>query len=232
MAINDPIEKVVAMPKPDTTPQFRIRQVTVGDRVGVDWVTELHMELLPFGPMAQFGDHFIREIVYVNALKDNLLEVAIAEVDGKAAGFVVYTTDADRFNEAMLRKHFLQAVWILVTSFIKQPSLLRKVPRALKVIFSRNELPGDSNNIKSEVVCFGVRPEYLSPAFVRSSKLRIGHALLEHAFTYFRNHESKRTRMIVDADNPRPLLFYQSMGATFSPCVFGGIPSYMVVFDL
>jgi hypothetical protein len=38
--------------------------------------------------------------------------------------------------------------------------------------------------------------------------------------------------MIVDADNPRALLFYQSLGAELTACTFGGVPSYVVQFDL
>jgi ribosomal protein S18 acetylase RimI-like enzyme len=102
----------------------------------------------------------------------------------------------------------------------------------LKVILSRDELPSSAANIKTEVVCFGVRPEYLTPAFVKETGLRVGMRLLDHAFDYFRQHGFDRTRMIVDADNTRALLFYQSLGAELTPCMFGGIPSCMVEIDL
>lgn len=211
---------------------FRIRQVNAADAVGIDFTTELHMDLLGFGPMARFGDRVIRETIYVSALQDGLLEVAVAEVDGRPAGFIAYTLKLHDFHSRLIRDHLLKTVGVMALALITNPIRLRHVPRALKVIFSRNELPGSAENIKTEVVCFGVRPEYLTPAFVKETGLRIGMRLLDHAFAYFRQNGFDRTRMIVDADNTRALLFYQSLGAELTACVFGGIPSYIVQIDL
>ncbi|MBL8152662.1 MAG: GNAT family N-acetyltransferase [Anaerolineae bacterium] len=200
--------------------------------MGIDRTTELHMELLAFGPMAQFGDRVIRDTIYVSALQDKLLEVAIAEIDGRPAGFIAYSLKPHDFHSLLIRNHLLKAVWVMALALITNPTRLRHIPRALKVIFSRDELPGSAKNIKTEVVCFGVRPEYLTPAFVKETGLRVGVRLLDHAFAYFRQHGFDRTRMIVDADNTRALLFYQSLGADLTACMFGGIPSYIVEIDL
>lgn len=221
---------VVAKPENDSV--FRIRQVDSSDPEGIDLVTELHMELLKFGPMARFGDRFIRETVYVPSMQDRLLQVAIAEVDGHPAGFIAYAGDAQKYYHTLMRNHFLKAVWVMGFSLLSRPARLRHLPRAFKVIFSRNEMPDDFDDTKTEVICFGVRPEYLTPDFIRRTNLRVGPLLLEHAFNYFRQNGFKKTRMIVDGDNPRALLFYQSMGAQFSPCTYGGVPSYVVLFDL
>lgn len=211
---------------------FHIRQVKPFDREGLDLATELHMELLNFGPMAQFGDRVIRETIYAPAVASNLLEIAIAEVDGRAAGFVAYTTKPHDFHTKLLHKSFFKAAWALSLSLLTQPRRVRYLPRAFQVIFSRSTLPDAIAEASTEVVCFGVRPEYLTPAFVRQTGLRIGVLLLEHAFAYFRQHDFYDTRMIVDADNHRALLFYQSLGAELTPCIFGGVPSYVVRFTL
>ncbi len=216
----------------DTGTRFHIRQVDITDTVGIDRTTELHMDLLGFGPMAQFGDRVIRDTIYVSALQDGLLEVAVAEVDDRPAGFIAYTLKPHDFHSLLIRNHLLKAVWVMALALITNPARLRHIPRALKVIFSRDELPSSAQDIKTEVVCFGVRPEYLTPAFVKETGLRVGMRLLDHAFDYFRRHGFNRTRMIVDADNTRALLFYQSLGAELTACVFGGIPSYIVEIDL
>lgn len=216
----------------DIGTRFHIRQVDITDIVGIDRTTELHMDLLGFGPMAQFGDRVIRDTIYVSALQDGLLEVAVAEVDDRPAGFIAYTLKPHDFHSLLIRNHLLKAVWVMALALITNPARLRHIPRALKVIFSRDELPSLAQDIKTEVVCFGVRPEYLTPAFVKETGLRVGIRLLEHAFDYFRRHGFNRTRMIVDADNTRALLFYQSLGAELTACMFGGIPSYIVEIDL
>lgn len=220
-----------AVPTPTSVgAAFCIRQVQPADSKGIELTTELHMELLSFGPMAQFGDKVIRETIYAPAVAANLLEVAIAEVDGRAAGFIAYTTKPHDFHTKLLQQSFLKAAWVLSLSLLTHPGRMRHLPRAFQVIFSRNALPNTVAEANTEVVCFGVRPEYLTPAFVRQTGLRVGVLLLEHAFDSFRQNGFHDTRMIVDADNPRALLFYQSLGAELTPCTFSGVPSYVVHF--
>ncbi len=215
-----------------TNSAFRIREVTSSDREGIDRITELHMELLSFGPMAKFGDEVIRETIYVVGLSDDLMKVAIAEINGEPAGFIAYTMHADDFHQTLIKNHFFKAALVMLKSLIMQPSRIRHLPRAFQVVTSRNELPSNIEGIQSEVLCIGVRPQYLTPAFVRQTNLRIGARLLEHAFEDLRRNGFTKTLMIVDADNPRALLFYQSLGAELTACTFGGVPSYFVQFDL
>jgi ribosomal protein S18 acetylase RimI-like enzyme len=212
--------------------EHRIRQVSATDQEGIARTTALHMDLLNFGPMAQFGDTFIRRIGYEIPLRDNLLHVAVAEVEGQPAGFIAYTDEAHRFHSAMFRDHFIEAGWLMGLSLLQQPKRVMNLPRAVKVVLSRDDLPKDVEAIDAEVICFGVQPDYLTPAFVRRTGLKIGVMLLDHAFAHFRAQGHKRVRMIVDADNRRALLFYHTLGATFTPCMYGGVESVAVAIDL
>jgi ribosomal protein S18 acetylase RimI-like enzyme len=212
---------------------FRIREVSVSDAEGIDLTTRLHMDLLGFGPMARFGDRFIRETVYVVGLSDELLKVAIAEVDGHPAGFIAYTSEAHSFHNALIGNHFFKAVSTTLMALLSRPGRVLNLPRAFQVVRSRNELSANlDDDVDCEVVCFGVYPDFLTPAFVRRTKLRIGVQLLEHVFGMLSLQGHKKVRMIVDGDNPRAMLFYQSMGAEITPTVFGGIQSYIVRFNL
>lgn len=211
---------------------FRLREITAADTEGLDLVTELHMELLGFGPMAQFGDRVIRETIYAVALKHAALQVVMAEVNGQPAGFVAYTTKRQIFHSELIRRNLFRTAWVMLVSLLEQPRRLAHLPRAFKVIFSRSEMPADIAQMKSEVVCFGVRPAYLTPDFVRETGLRVGLQLLEYAFADLRQNGCAETIMIVDADNPRALFFYKSLGAELTACVFGGVPSYIVRFAL
>lgn len=214
------------------TVEYRIRQVSTSDADGLKMTTALHMELLNFGPMAQFGDQFIRRICYEIPLRDNLLRVAVAEVDGQPAGFVAYADEAHRFHSALLRDHFIEAGWLMGLSLLRQPRRFLNLPRAVKVVLSRDDLPKDVEKIDTEVICFGVKPEYLTPTFVRKTGLKVGVALLNHAFDYFRAQGHNHVRMIVDADNRRALLFYHTLGAAFTPCIYGGVDSVAVSINL
>lgn len=211
---------------------FRLHEITASDAEGLDRVTELHMELLGFGPMAQFGGRVIRETIYAIALKYDVLKVVIAEVDGQPAGFIAYTTKRQVFHSELLRKNPLRVAWVMLLALLEQPRRLRHIPRAFKVVFSRSEVPEALAEIKSEVVCFGVRPAYLTPDFVRKTSLRVGLQLLDYAFADLRQNGCAETVMIADADNSKVLFFYQSLGAELTPCVFGGVPSYIIRFAL
>lgn len=231
MLRTEPVQEIGAL-KAHEPVDFRIRQVEPGDNKGIDHTTELHMDLLGFGPMAQFGPQVIRETIYVAAINEGLLEVAIAEVNGRPAGFIAYTTDPHRFHSSLIRPHLFKVMRVMATALIIQPGRLRHVPRAMKVVFSRDDLGENADKAGTEVVCFGVRPEYLTADFMRQTKIRVGIKLLQHAAAYFRQHGFDSTRMIVDADNTRALLFYQSLGGEMSACSFGGVPSYIVHMEL
>lgn len=232
---------MTATPKPEKTtsaetavqhPSHRVWQISPSNVEGLDRVTALHMELLDFGPMAQFGDHFIREMCYAVPLHDGLLHLALAEVDDRPAGFIAYTDQAQTFHRSLFRNHFFEAGWILGISLLRQPRRLLRLPRAVRVVLSRDDLPDTVEDTQAEVVSFAVQPEFLSPAFVRRTGLRVSSLLLDHAFDHFRGAGFTRVRMIVDADNRRALLFYHSLGASFTPCTYGGVPSVLVSIDL
>jgi ribosomal protein S18 acetylase RimI-like enzyme len=213
-------------------PSFHIRQVVPSDDAGLDIVTALHMELLPFGPMAKFGDRLIRDICYAAPLRKSLVNLAIAEVDRQPAGFIGYSDNSELFYHSLIRGNLLQAGWVMIGSLLRQPRRILSVPRALQVMRSRNHLPEEFETMQEEVIAFAVRPEFLTPSFVRRTGLRVGAQLINHAFDYFRRNGVKEVRMIVDASNRPVLFFYSSLGANFIPCVYGGVPSMLVIIDI
>lgn len=211
---------------------FHMRQVVPSDEEGLDIITALHIERLSFGPMAQFGDKFIREICYAAPLRDGLVHLAIAEVDGQPAGFVGYADDGELFHSSLIRHYFLKAGWLAGLSLLQQPRRLLRLPRALRVVRSRTEMPKEFSSVQAELIVIGARADFLKPAFVQRTGLRVSYLMLEHAFDHFRQRGVKRIRLVTDADN-RPVLFlYQSLGARFTPCIYGGVPSMLVMIDL
>lgn len=227
-----PNELNLQTPVPTEPVAHWIRQVSASDAEGLRRVSALHMELLDFGPMAQFGDEFIRRICYAIPVREGLLHLAIAEVGDQPVGFIAYTDRAKDFHRAMFRKHLVEAGWLIGLSLLQRPQRVLQLPRAMKVVLSRDNLPKDVEEIQAEVVSVGVRPDFLTPAFVRRTGLRIGLMLLNHAIDHFRSGNHKRVRMIVDADNRRALLFYHTLGASFTPCSYGGVDSLAVSIGL
>jgi ribosomal protein S18 acetylase RimI-like enzyme len=202
----------------EQAPVCSIREIKPADTAGLD-------------TMAQFGDRFIREMCYATPMHDGLLRVALVEVDNQPAGFIAYTGQAQIFYQAQFRHHLIRAGWMVGLALLQAPRRLLHIPRVIQVLLARDKLPDSYENTQAEVLCIGVRPQYLTPAFVRKSGQRISRMLLDHAFSQLRSNYD-RVRMVVDADNRPALFFYHGLGADLTPCQYGGVPSVLVLFDL
>jgi len=209
-----------------------IRELAADNRGGLEKVAALHMELLDYGPMAGLGEWFIRDVCYAAPMEDDLLKVALYEVDGKPAGFVAYTAWSITFHRHALKRHWLRACWVLIASLVRNPSLLGGLLRALRVIASRRSEQKQGSDPSGEVVAIAVRPEYSSAKFVRRTARKVSEELVTHAAAYLQRCGVTDMRMLVDADNKAPLFLYHSLGASFEDYEQGGEPMVQVKFDL
>lgn len=222
-------------PSPDTDrtaePDVRIRDVSAGDDAGLRAVAGLHEELLPFGPLAALGADFLRVVAYRAPLRDGLLRVSVAEVDGVAVGFAAHTADSARFHAEALRRHVLLAGLHVLLAMVRDPRRLRAVPRILRVVLSR---AGDHEDRSGygEVIGLGVRPEFVGAAFRRRTGRWLSRDLIAHAADDLERAGKEQLRMFVAAENTRTLLLYQVLGATFERVEHGGEPTVAVTFAL
>ena len=208
------------------------REIAAGDQAGLEVIGSLHMELLGYGPMAGLGERFVREICYRAHMRDELLRVTLATVDGRPAGFVAYTPYSATFHRSGLSRHLLRAGFETALAVASRPSRLIRLLRALKVLGSRRAENQRVDDSMGEVVCIAVRPDYLKPAFARASGVRLSEALVSLSAAYLRRAGRERMRMLVDADNRPVLMLYHLLGAHFTPYSLGGEPMVEVDFDL
>jgi ribosomal protein S18 acetylase RimI-like enzyme len=207
-------------------------RVHAGDARAIDEVSWLHAELLPFGPMARLGRHFLRDFCYTILVKDRLLDVVLCRVDGDPAGFIAYTARSITFHRDALRRHVVRAAWTALTSVMKEEDPLARVREAGALMFSRRAEQETAQDPLAELVAIAVRPAFTSPAFVRSTGLRVSEDMLTFCAEEFRREELPRMRMVVDADNKAALFFYQTLGGEFEAYNRGRRPSVQVWFDL
>jgi ribosomal protein S18 acetylase RimI-like enzyme len=210
----------------------RLLEVAPTDAASLDAVSDLHMELLGFGPMAGLGWRFVRDVCYATHVEDGMLRVALATVDGAPAGFVAYTSHSISFHRSGLKKHWLRAGTVLAASLIADPRRLWKLLRALRVLASRRGETALGEDPLGEVVCVAVRKQYLAPAFVRQAGVRLSERLIRYAQEQLGRLGVSRMRMIVDADNKPVLMLYHLMGAHFEPYEQAGEPRVHVWFDV
>lgn len=216
-------------PSPDQV--VRIRPVRPDDDPGLRAVAQLHAELLPFGPLAALGPDFLRAVCYRAPLRDGLLTVGLAEVDGAPAGFVACTADSERFHADAMRRHLVLAAAQLLRAVVLDPRRLRALPRIVRVMRSRVADEEDRSDV-GEVIGVGVRPEYLAPAFRKRTGSWLSRDVIAWAAAELHRAGKRRLRMFVAAENTRTLLLYKVLGAGFTKVEHGGEPTMAVTFAL
>ena len=209
-----------------------IRQISSTDREALASVGRLHVQLLPFGPMAKLGETFVREVCYRIPMADGLLKLAAFELDGRMLGFVAYTDRSITFHRLALRKHWLYSGAMTLAAVLRDPRRFTKLARVGRVVLSRRAERETLRDPLGEVVCLAVLPEARASEFVRRVGVRVSEVLVNHAKTELAGAGVDRMRMIVDADNRPVLMLYHLMGARLEPYKQGGKASMLVWFEL
>ena len=211
---------------------YRIREIDPAGRQDIATVSRLHLVLLDWGPMARFGEFFLRRFCYTVLLRDGLMRAALFEVDGRPAGFVAYTSRSITFHRQAIRRHAAYAAWLIALSVLRDPRVLPRLFKALRLMFSRRAELHLGQDPLGEILAIGVLPEYRTPQFVHRADLRIGEALIAHVVTALQRMGVGRLRAVVDASNKAALLFYHQLGGRFEPYERAGDPMVHVWFDL
>jgi ribosomal protein S18 acetylase RimI-like enzyme len=213
-------------------PRVELVAVRPGDGPAVDAVVELHATLLPFGPMARLGRHFLREHCYRTLLDAGLYDVVLCRVDGRPAGFTAYTDRGVTFSQRAFRTRFVRAGGVALVSVLREQDWPARVRDAASAVLDRREGVDDRRDPLAEVIALAVHPDFTSPAFVRATRVRVSELLVTHCAAAFRSRDLPDMRMWVDADNRGALLFYQALGARIDPAPVARRPSRLVTFDL
>lgn len=213
-------------------PTHVIRQISPTDRESLARVGRLHVQLLPFGPMAKLGETFVREVCYRVPMADGLLKLAVFELEGRMLGFVAYTDRSITFHRLALRKHWLYSAAMTVAAVLVDPRRFLKLARVGRVVLSRRAERETLRDPLGEVVCLAVVPEARASDFARRVGVRVSEALVNHAKVELAGVGVDRMRMIVDADNRPVLMLYHCMGARLEPYTQGGTASMLVWFEL
>lgn len=208
-------------------PAVRIRAVTSMDDAALRAVARLHAELIPFGPLAALGADFLRVVAYRAPVRDKLLRLALAEVDGTPVGFAAWTPDSERFHGEAMRRHVVLAGTQAAIALLRDPRRLRAVPRILRVLRSRVD-DGEDRGAYGELIGLGVLPEYTSAKFRRRAGRWISRDLVAHAADDLLAGGKAKLRVYVAAENTRTLLLYQFLGGTFQHLEHGGEPTVAV----
>jgi ribosomal protein S18 acetylase RimI-like enzyme len=210
----------------------RLREIDPDDRRDVATISRLHLTLLGHGPMARLGELFLRRFCYTFLVREGLMRAALFEVDGQPAGFVAYTSRSITFHREAIRRHGVQVARLIALSVLRDPRVLPRLLKAVRLMFSRRAELRLGQDPLGEVLAIGVLPQYRTPQFVQRTALRIGEELIAHVAAGLQRAGVDRMRMVVETHNKPALLFYHGLGGRFEPYEHAGEPMVQVWFDL
>jgi ribosomal protein S18 acetylase RimI-like enzyme len=214
-----------------TVPQIDLREIEPTDDAALRAVADLHTSLMSFGPLAPLGPGFLRVVAYRAPMRERLLRVAMAEVDGEPVGFVAFTEDSAAFHAEAMRRHWFLAGSRLLGALVKDPRRLRAVPRISRVMRSRVYGGGGAKPF-GEVIGLAALPDAVNAEFRKRTGRWISRDLIAYAAQELHKIGRTELRMFVAAENTATLLLYQFLGARFEPLKHGGEPTIAVTFDL
>lgn len=182
------------------------------DRDPLAAVARLHVDLLPHG-LGQLGPRFVLDFLYRPGLRQGKLHVGLARVDGVPAGFVTFTTCPEAYAGGGLAKQLPRATAALTTSALHDPRVVGAAWRVVRRSSERS--PAAIETADAEILAFGVRPEFRSGPFVRTTGIRLSRALFDHAADRLAGSGYHTVQANVEADNLPTLQFYRFLGGRF-----------------
>lgn len=151
----------------------------------------------------------MRDVYYGRLVRSGLANAFVAYVDQTPAGFIIATDQPAGFMSAGFRKHPFTVGWALMRAILDKPARFADLVYTARLNATRQS---DDPPALGELLSFGVAEAFRRPAFVRSSGIRVGAALLDAALGYLRGCGAKQVRAIVDSDNLAAQLFYRGAG--------------------
>ncbi len=208
-----------------------LREIIPKNKADVQTISNMHLDLLRWGPMARMGKLFLERFCYTVLINDGLMKAAIYEVDKKPAGFIAYTQFSITFHRTALKKHFFYVVYIMTISILRKPVLALNVMKAIKVILSRRGESKIHTDPLAEILAIGVYPEFRTPQFIRRTGLKISHELFKNSVAFFKSVGIINMRLAVDSFNKPTLLFYHGLGGRTESLKRGGDNMIQFWFD-
>lgn len=216
---------------PRSLPAVVIREVDPSSGADTAWAAQLHQELFAdIGMVAKLGQPVLQEFCYGRLIQDGLMRAAIAIVDGQPAGLMVFTTDTQAIFRAVLRSHFFPTLRVVTVAAMTRPKILLRLPGAARLVLQRHRERLERNQPVAEVLCFGVKPEFRSHDFIRTTGIRVSDRLLYHTLLAFKNLGIPKGRGVIMVRNRPALAFMRMRAADVRPYPNASEPSVEVTY--
>jgi RimJ/RimL family protein N-acetyltransferase len=194
-------------------------------------VVDLHLKFLADSPIVSLGERFVEHVFYTKLVEDGAVRVIICRHDGQVIGFISYTPDPQGFMMKGIRKHFAYMGWIMSTSVLMKPSLVKGILSALRLVRERGGSSEPPDPKLGEVISLAVLSEH-GKHVPEGGKGRVAVRLFQEALAAFKALEYERVHLLVKPDNRASNLLCSVMGCTFEKVTFGGVVTHRYTYHL
>ncbi len=197
----------------------------------VNAVADLHFQFLSDSPIVALGDRFVRKFFYTTLVRDAAVVVDLCRADGKIVGFISYTRDPKHFISNAVKRHFFPLCWLMGTSVLLRPALLKSIFQTLQMMTARTEGAQAPDAKLGEVISLVALPEYQNHV-APGGKSRLTGRFFETMVAYFRDLDYERVLLFVKPENRASNIFCSIMGCQFEKVMFNGAPVHRYTYFL
>lgn len=209
-----------------------IERLNTRNPADVNAVADLHVTHLGDSPIVGLGPAFLRRFFYVKLVEDGLVGVTVCRKDGSIVGFISYTPDPNGFMMRGVRRHFFFLCWLMSTSLLLRPSMIRGILLALRFMRERGGEAGkEPAPGLGEVISLVALPDcqnYVPPG----GKSRLTVRLFESMVEYFREKDYDRVHLLVQPSNRASNIFCSVMGCKFEKITTAGMVTHRYTYFL
>jgi len=170
----------------------------------------LHRKLLPWSPVAELGDRFMKRFYYNDLPKAGYIFGAIAYVDKLPVGFISATHDSNGFMRSAMQKLWWRLILEVGINSLFYPKSILSILKAARITESRKTK--SRAQLEGEILSLGVLPDYTDFRYIHKTGLRIANDLLHRTMVQLQTKEIKLVRAYIFADSPSTQLFYHGQG--------------------
>lgn len=168
--------------------------------------------------LATIGPEFMADAFYRLSLNNPAFHCDVARVDGRIAGFHVFTSAASSLTTFLVRRHPAGLVLAAIRSIARRPRALGALLRNVRYL--RGEQLPFLAGVKGWWIVAGIAPAYRTKDFEATIGGSIAHMMMARMERTFRAAGIDRWYVAVPPDNIPSTIFVQRCGAVHGGTAF------------
>jgi hypothetical protein len=197
----------------------------------VDAVASLHAKYLSHSLIVRLGGRFLRNFYYRTLVEDDLIRCTICRVDNRIVGFISYTKYPNDFIARGVRRHFVWLAWVMLSSVVQRPQLLRDIWEAFVTMRTpREEISPEQGGV-GEGISVATAEGYRDYVIPETGK-RMPVQLFECMIQYFTDAGFDRLFVYVDPWNVASNRYCTAIGCRLVKTTLLGIPNHKFYYDI